>query len=208
MELKSYITIFRQQMRIFLACVIVTLSLVLLWQISQPERLQATLLINIGRVSVPETPDYAYDSFYRLQADERFGDTVVRWLGSPRVVEDILAAAGLNPHTLDTATLRHVFTAKRLSSQVVEVTYADTDPEHLQKIAAAGVMVLNQYTESLNRENREANWFVVIGSEPVIRDERIALPLALAVGLGFGIFIGFWAALFSHYLRHNSLSTS
>ena len=93
MEFKEYMAIFKRHARVFwlvvLGCVVVSV----IWQQNQRAVYQATLLINIGRGSVQNTEQYTYDNFYRLQADERFADTVVRWLGSPRIVEDIYADA-------------------------------------------------------------------------------------------------------------------
>ncbi|MDP3957652.1 MAG: hypothetical protein Q8Q10_04085, partial [bacterium] len=97
---------------------------------------------------------------------------------------------------------KNAFGAKRLSSQMVEVTYADANEKTLKKISDAAVMTLNRYTDSLNRENKETNWFTVIGSDPIVRDARIPLSLALVIGLLFGVFVGFWTVLIRHYFRN------
>ena len=204
MELKQYFDIFLGQIRTFLAVVLVSLLCVFVWYVSQPPSYQATLLLNIGRGSLQHTDQYTYDSFYRLQADERFADTVVRWLGTPRIVEDIYARAGLNRQAAAIPSLKNTFQAKRLSSQMIEVTYADPDAATLEQIAVAAVAVLNDYTQSLNQKDRGAEWFVVVGSDPVIRDARVSLSFVLSIGLVFGIFIGFWAALFRHYFRRSA----
>lgn len=201
MELRDYIGIFREQRKVFWMTVFFCVLAAVAWQKSQRAEYQATLLLNIGRTGTENTQDYTYDSFYRLQADERFADTVVRWLGSPRVVEDIYSAANLNLKNIGVRDLKSVFAAKRLSSQMIEVTYTDQSDKALKKISEAAVVTLNRYTDSLNKENKEVNWFVVIGNDPVIRDARVPFPLAAAVGLAFGIFIGFWAALIRHYLQ-------
>lgn len=200
MELREYLDIFKRQIKWFWATILLFLFIAGAWQQSQPEKLQATLLLNIGRASVQDTRDYTFDSFYRLQADERFADTVVRWLGSPRVVEDIYGSVGIETRDMSTQTLENIFGAKRLSSQMIEVTYAYPNQEMLQKISETTVAYLNTYTESLNKESsEEANWFVVIGSDPVIRDVRVTLVFALALGLALGVFIGFWVAVIKHY---------
>jgi hypothetical protein len=100
--------------------------------------------------------------------------------------------------------LKNAFQAKRLSSQMIEVVYADPDAATLKQMAGAAVVVLNEYTQSLNQENGTAEWFVVIGNDPVIRDARVSLSFVLAIGLIFGVFIGFWAALLRHYFRKNA----
>lgn len=199
MELKEYIALFKKQIRWFWMTVFLFVLTAGVWQKNQPENFQATLLLNIGRSGVQNTEDYTFDSFYRLQADERFSDTVVRWLGSPRVAEDIYTAVGIDVNSISTRTLSSTFGAKRLSSQMIEVTYSNADKKVLRKISGATIITLNQYTDSLNKESKESNWFVVIGSDPVIRDARITFPFALAIGLLLGVFIGFWVALIKHY---------
>src|SRR3989344_246631 len=137
MELKEYIAIFRQQAKVFWMTAGVIIFLVIVWQQNQSVRYQATLLLNIGREGVQQTEQYTYDHFYRLQADERFADTVVRWFGSPRVVEDIYDATGLRVSDDNARDMEHIFVAKRLSSQMIEVTYTDSDTKTLKKIAEA-----------------------------------------------------------------------
>lgn len=199
MEFREYIAIFRKHSGMFWLSVIIFVAGAFLWQGNQPERYQATLLLNIGRIGTEETADYTFDSFYRLQADERFADTVVRWLGSPRVVEDIYVAAGLEPSTIGIRDLKSAFSAKRLSSQMIEVGFSGADRETLEKISTASIVVLNRYAESLNRDDRSESWFMVIGDDPVIRDARVGLASALVIALVFGIFIGFWMAFVRHY---------
>lgn len=201
MDLKDFLGIFRKRAKLFFGIVAVSFVIVFIWQKNQPENFQATLLINIGRASVQNTAEYAYDNFYRLQADERFADTVVRWLGSPRVVEDIYRTSGIDPGTIGVRDLKTIFGAKRLSSQVIEVSYNNPDEKLVQEISGAAVSILNQYAESLNKDNKETNWFTVIGSSPVIRDARIPLPIALLLGLAGGVFIGFWTVLLRHYFQ-------
>ncbi len=203
MEFKEYITFFKKQIRWFWMTIFLFVLIAGVWQKDQPENFQATLLLNIGRTGVQNTPDYTFDGFYRLQADERFSDTVVRWLSSPRVVEDIYTAVGIDSKALSTRTLSSTFGAKRLSSQMIEVTYSNADEKVLQKISEATIITLNRYTDSLNKESKESNWFVVIGSDPVIRDVRVTFPFALTIGLLLGVFIGFWVALVKHYFTDN-----
>lgn len=201
MELKELIAVFRKGRLFFAAVLLFSLAAAFFWQRSQPTSEQAILLLNIGRSGMEQNNSYyTYDSFYRLQADERFADTVVRWLSSPRVVSDIYTEARLSPEQLGIKDLKKVFAAARLSSQMIEVSYTGTNEKNLKQLADATVTVLGRYTKELNQEKNETDWFVVIGSDPVIRDARVTLTLALAVGLAVGLFVGFWSVLFRHYL--------
>ena len=204
MELRDLITVFRKQRQFFLGSVLLFVLVAWGWQQAQPMTYQATLLINIGRTGVDTTSAYAYDGFYRLQADERFADTIVRWLAAPRVVEDIYREAHLDARGLGTKQLSGTLTAGRLSSQMITVTYGGRDEQTLKQLAVAAVTVLNRYTESLNTDGHEKSWFVVIGSDPVIRDGRVSRSLALVLGLVLGMFVGFWLVLLRHYLAKSS----
>lgn len=203
MELTEYINIFRKQAKTFWLTVFLFVAGAFVWQGLQPRSYDAALLINIGRFGVQQTTEYAYDSFYRLQADERFADTVVRWLSSPRVVEDIYAEAKIDADTIGLRGLKGAFSGKRLSSQMVEVSYAARNERQAAELSGAIVSVLNRYTDSLDREGREPGWFSVIGSDPVVRDGRTSLPIAFLAGLALGIFLGFWVVLFKHYFKNN-----
>lgn len=203
MEFKQLIAIFRKDLSFFVGLVLLVVIIALVWQRNQPPVSQATLLLNVGRTGTEQTSDYTYDSFYRLQADERFADTVVRWLSSPRVVEDIYKDARLNPESLGLRDLKKTFTAGRLSSQIIEVNFSNQNEKLLPELSRSAVTVLGRYTDSLNKENKEKNWFAVIGSDPVIRDGRVETNTALLLGLAIGLFIGFWGVLFRHYLRDN-----
>lgn len=201
MELRDYADIFRKQEKVFWMTVFLCVLAAIVWQKSQRVTYQATLLLNIGRAGVQNTEEYTYDGFYRSQADERFADTVVRWLGSPRVVEDIYGAANADMEKKSVRDLKSTFEAKRLSSQMIEVTYTDTDIGMLEKIADVMTATLNRYADSLNKENKEVNWVVVIGSDPIIRDARVPFFLSVAVSLLLGVFIGFWAVVIRHYFQ-------
>lgn len=194
--MREYIRIFWKDRLLFAVLVILFVFFGALWQGLQPVRYQAALLLNVGRQSVQETQDYTFDSFYRLQADERFGDTVVRWLQSPRVVTDIFQDAGESAPGNST----DFFQARRLSSQVIEVTFVSGDEETLRSLSHAAVKVLNRYAADLNRENSEANWFVVIGSEPILSDARVPFLPVLLISFFIGFFVAFWTILLKHYL--------
>lgn len=202
MELKKFFEIFRKQTGFFWSVVLIVVALAILWQVTQPEKYQASLLLNIGRSGTQTTTDYTYDSFYRLQADERFADTVVRWLGDPRVVTLIFEEAGVNAETHSLRELRGAFGAGRLSSQMIEVHYGAGTPELARDIADSVTQVLNRFANRLNREAQEESWFLILGEEPVVRDGRTSLDFALALGMIAGLFLAFWAVLIRNYLSN------
>lgn len=202
MELRDVVKLYWEERRLFVLGIVIVIFGTLVWQVNQPVMYRASLLLNIGRSGAQATSDYTYDNFYRLQADERFADTVVRWLQSPRVVSDILATAGIRPVTASERDLRSLMSAKRLSSQVIEVSFVQESVPILEKESAAIVQVINVYAAGLNQSQSSVpeGWFVVVGSQPVILDARVSTNTALLFGLAAGVFGAFWLVALRHYL--------
>ncbi len=201
MELRDIIRLYRKESRLYLRIIAFFVVLGAIFYQLQGPKFVATELLNVGRLGSQPTNDYTYDAFYRLQADERFADTVVRWLAAPRIVEDIYRKTGVDPGTFSTRTLEKTFRAARLSSQVIQVTYSARDEEDLKRLAQAMPAVLNDATASLNADKRDPSWFMILSSEPVIRDGRFSLGQALGIAVILGVFVGFWMVLFRHYWR-------
>jgi hypothetical protein len=93
MDLREFLRLFWKERVLFSGTVAVFVATGFVVQLLQPIRFAAEITMNVARSGVRTTTEYAYDDFYRLQADERFADTVVRWLESPRIVSDILHTA-------------------------------------------------------------------------------------------------------------------
>lgn len=201
MEFREIVRLYWEERRLFALVVAVTVFVTLVWQVNQPVSYRASLLLNIGRqgAQATTTGEYTYDNFYRLQADERFADTVVRWLESPRVVSDILKEAGIRPQAASESDLRGMIGAKRLSSQVIETSFAETRKEILEKESDAIVKVLNQYASGLNQGSASEGWFVVVGSNPVILDARTAPGTAISFGAIAGLLFAFWGVAIKRY---------
>jgi capsular polysaccharide biosynthesis protein len=200
MELKEYLAIFKKHLKLFLGVITIFLLAGLAWQFLQPLTYKSSLTLNVTRIGTQKTDAYRYDGFYRLQADERFADTVVRWLQSPRIVADIYNDAKIMASGLSQRTLSKIFKAQRLSSQEILVTYVTSDSRTAQTLAESIVKVINSKADELNKFQKEENWFTILGSEPVVRENRRDTRIVLFASLVLGAFLGFWAVLIRHYL--------
>lgn len=201
MELRELIALFRREARAFWTAVLICLILGFLFYRLQPVAYEAELLLNVARVGSQQTADYKYDGFYRLQADERFADTLVRWLSAPRVVEDIFAEAGTDRAQARPFLLRGTFVAERLSSQAVRVRYRTESRPAAVRLSDALVRVLNRETASLNQGTKDDTWFAVSAGDPVVADGRTALGPVLVLSLLIGLFVGVWTVLIRHYWK-------
>lgn len=203
MEIKKFIDLFKKQARLFWFTVGICIFVGVIWQTSQRDFFVGNLTLNITRGGREITSDYQYHDFYRLQADERFADTVVRWLQSPRIVTDIYGNIGLSSEHVGTRTLSRLIKAERLSSQVIQVTYQANDEQTSKEIAHSIVNRLNQESEALNVDSKEYAWFVIRGDEPITRSGKLNTDFVVTVSFLVGLFFGFWAVLFKHYMSRS-----
>lgn len=193
MELKEYIAIFKKHFKLFLLATALIMAAIIIFQSAKPLTYKTSLALNITRDGSQKTDDYKYDEFYRLQADERFADTVVRWMALPGITADICDEAGVSKNKK--------FKAKRFSSQVIEITYITSDVKTAQKLSDSIIKVLNRETEKLNEFQKNEAWFKILGSRPIITNNKPDLWKTALVGLLIGAFLGFWAILIKHYLE-------
>ncbi len=194
MELRDIYRIFEERKNIFLIVFFSCVFVALLTFRFQPGRFETNLTVNVSRSGTQATSDYTYDQFYRLQADERFADTVVRWLAAPSIQDDIRTASGVSSDVAGSIT------AKRLSSQMIDVTYISRTKDGFGGMSHAVPEILNKETEKLNILAKSPDWFVVMADDPAVRDARLPMRIVLPLGVALGAFLGFWAVLSYWYL--------
>lgn len=195
MELKDFIKMFWKYRGTFFSVTLFVVLIAFAWNFLLPKNYAASLMLNVTRSGTQQTSEYAYDDFYRLQADERFADTVVRWLGDPRVITDIYSSAKVSLHPSESLK------AKRLSSQMISVAFTSPTVDNAKKTASSVVDIVNKQAEKLNEQQKQYTWFVIQGSEPVIILAQWPASKVLAFSLLFGMFLAFWTVLGRHYFE-------
>ncbi len=200
MELKEYFQILKTEMKTFIAIVAVVFLLAGGYFIFQPMVFDASLTLNITRSGAQNTDNYKYDDFYRMQADEKFAETIVEWLKSPRVEEDIYKNAGIDVSDYSLKRLSTGITAEQRSSQVVVANFSAPDQKKVQNIAYSVSKIISQNIKNLNNDQKESSWFEIISGEPVIRIREIN-PITIPAIFFGGIFMAFFGVLFKHYLQ-------
>jgi len=203
MDLKQYLKIFLKNRTWFLItilCVVVVGAVYGKYKESRPTSYQVSLLLNVTRSGTQTTDAYRFDDFYRLQADEKFADTVVKWLVNPRIVTDIFNENGMISGGIDLKKLSKFFKPKRLSSQTIEVNFTSNSAREAQDLSESTVKALNSEIKSLNQYQKEDNWFKIVGDEPVIKEYKVDWKNVFLVSLILGVFLGIWTVLIRHYL--------
>lgn len=201
MELKEYIQIIKQNIKIFFTVVVLIVLGSFAYLYLRPVSYSTTLTLDVTRQGSQNTPDYKFDDFYRLQADEKFAETIVQWLQSPRTVTEIYLKSGINPEQLTLRQLTKYFKAEKLSSQMVAVRFSASNLNIARKISAALPEIISKNTERLNQNQKENTWFQVVPQEAVIIQNTFDPFLVFVITLAIGIFAAFWAAMIAHYIK-------
>lgn len=201
MELKEYIKIIKNNFKLFVLVVFITVLASILFFYFKPISYNTSLIINITRQGSPASTEYNYGGFYRLQADEKFAETVVRWLKSPRIALNILKEAGLENQRLSMRELSNIFKAEKMSSQVVLVSFSSPNEKQASQTSRVIVKNISQNTENLNKNQKEKDWFEIAALEPVIIKNQTNYGLVSLISLIVGLFLAFWAVLLKHYFK-------
>lgn len=195
MELKEYIKIFKKRWKLFVGVVVSVLVIGVLIQSLLPIKYKVNVDLNITRIGYQKnTNGYRYDEFYRLQADERFADTVVRWLESDRVKIDI-------SNDVRVSSFEKI-KARRLSSQMISVNFLIREKRYSEKIVNSMAKILDKKTMELNKYQQDPNWFKILISQPTVSDHRLSFGKLILILLLSGIFIGTWVVFIKHYFNN------
>jgi len=201
MEIRDYFRIIKQNWQTFGLVVILFLVLGGIFLATQKESFAISLTVNITRKGAQITTDYKFDDLYRLQADEKFAETIVGWLMSPRIAKDILDKAQIKNDGISLRGLSRKFKAEKISSQIVAVNFSTANKDDAGRIAKAIIEELSDNTEKLNQLQQENNWFSLSINDPVIVKNIYSFKVVIPLMLILGIFFAFWVIMLVHYWK-------
>lgn len=204
MELREYYLILKKDFRLILLTVVLIVAGGFAYSYLRPVSYDTSLILNISRLGTQETDQYRYDDFYRIQADEKFAETVVEWLKSPRISSDIYADAGIDTASWNLRQLSKNINPEKLSPQIVSVNFSSPDQKTAEKISRSIVKVISGNTQSLNKDQKNSTWFEIIPQDPITKKYCLDNTLLLMASLLFGFFAGFWVVMIRHYFGTKS----
>jgi len=201
MEFKEFIQIFKNNFKLFILVIILIIAGGFIYFSFLPISYGTSLTLNITRSGSQNTDNYKFDDFYRLQADEKFAETLVEWLKSPRIVADIYDKAGVDYNGFSLRKFSKVIKPEKMSSQVVAVSYSSPNSDIAKKISAAIISIVSKNIANLNTDQKENTWFKIDASDPLIVLNKVTPLEILMIFFLIGIFIAFWIVLITHYLK-------
>jgi len=167
-----------------------------------PEKKIATLSVDIGRdQQKQQMEEYQFDQFYRLEADDRFANTIVEWCKDPNVqrviTEDVKSEMSEQDITLAIKSLR----AEKKSANLVQITYAVSDETNATPFAKSIYDIFVEKINSLNSGADQEGWFKIIGSGPTVSEKSIPFISLFLIFASGGLLISLFIVLSGHYFK-------
>lgn len=203
MTFTELVALFDRERRLFIGTLGVVIILSLLAYQFQPVGYTSELLLSVTRTSVATTTEYAYDHFYRLQADERMAESISEYLQSETGKRDVAERAKLEGKAYREYT-QSKLQVVRSGAASFKVNYRTSEMVLGDKLGEAIALAANEYVFSLNEDARQKEWFTVIGEKPVTQSAAWPLERFVLIGIVAGLFLGFWAVLGRYFWQNYS----
>jgi len=201
MELKEYLKIIKKSLKLILAVGVVAGLSAFLFSSFSPIEYETSLPFLISKNKTQDTDDFKYDGYYALQAGEMLADTIVEWTKSPAVVNAIYQEASVHGNFGSIKSYTKKFTAKKMSSQHIEIKFNSDTKESAEKISSAAVKIMNDKIKTLEKNSGEEIAFSVSGESPIIVEKKPDALLILFIGFISGIMMGVFVVFGKEYFR-------
>lgn len=202
MELKEYLKIIKKNLKLILAIGAIAGLSAFLFSSLQPVKYEISLSILISKNKTQETDDFKYDGYYALQASEMLADAIVEWTKSPAMVNAIYQEASVAGNFGSVKSYSKKFTAKKMSSQHIEIKFNSDTKESAEKISAAAVKVISNKIMDLEKSSEEEIAFSANGESPIIMEKKPDASLNLIIGFISGLVLGVFGVFGREYFRN------
>lgn len=166
-----------------------------------PQKYRATFSIDITRDTEKKVEaDYEYDQFYRLEADDRFGRTIVQWFSDEAIISEIYSVSKNTKEDFKNHNFDTKFRAEKLANSYIKVNFAVSDKKEVGPLFVGVKKVLKGKTDVFNGGFNEQNRFNLVFNGPIVKESKIPF-IPLFVGLvGSGFFIASFGVMLKRYL--------
>ena len=202
MELKQYLKIIKQNAKLVLIIAVLTALFSFVFSVIQPVKYETSLSLLISKNKTQQTDDFKYDGYYALQASEIIADSIQQWVKSPEIVSAVYQKARIDSDFKNIKGYTKKFTAKKMSSQYVEVKFSAITKEDAEKISRAVVEVINNKVEALEKNSEGEVAFFIESGEPIIIKNKPDLLFNLFIGFISGLVLGVFAVFGREYFSN------
>ena len=202
MELKQYLKIIKQNAKLVLIIAVLTALFSFVFSVIQPVKYETSLSLLISKNKTQQTDDFKYDGYYALQASEIIADSIQQWVKSPEIVSAVYQKARIDSDFKNIKGYTKKFTAKKMSSQYVEVKFSAITKEDAEKISRAVVEVINNKVEALEKNSEGEVAFFIESGKPIIIESKPNLLFNLFIGFISGLVLGIFTVFGKEYFSN------
>ena len=145
-----------------------------------------------------QTPDYQYDSYYAIQANDLLATQFTEWLKGAAVVPMIYERAGLKDKG---NLLQKEWKVENHSPQDVEIIFRGRNKDRVSTLAKAALDTVNQRKDEFTGVGESSLGTIIVPTEVIVVTNNASLSLNLLIGLLAGILVGlifvYFKAIFS-----------
>ncbi|MCK5465988.1 hypothetical protein KAI56_00620 [Candidatus Parcubacteria bacterium] len=200
MELKEYLKIVKKNFKLIITIGIITAVSAFAFSVAQPVKYETSLSLSIIKDKTQMTDDFKYNGYYALQTSEIIANSIEQWFKSPETVDAIYRRAQVDSEFENIKSYAKKFTAKKMSSQYVEVKFKSGTREEAERISTATVEIINNKTEKLKEISEQEVSFSVSSENPVIVESKADVFLNSIIGLISGLALGIFVVFLRRYL--------
>jgi capsular polysaccharide biosynthesis protein len=199
MEIRNYFRTIGRFIWWFIIPLILVLLLSLIISLVYNVSYQAPVSFAINhKPQQAQTPDYQYDSYYAIQANNLLASQFTEWLKGASVIPVIYERAGLKD---ESGLLQKEWKVENHSPQDVEIIFRGRSKDRVSTLAKAALNTVNGKKDEFTGTGDSSLGTVDVSSEIIVVTNNTSLSLNLLIGLLAGILIGlifvYFKAIFS-----------
>ncbi len=168
---------------------------------------QSSISFSVNRVNRQTTEYYEYDGYYAISAAELFSQTLMSWFMTPSVLLEIYEQAEVDPQIKSLSSFASRFRARQYASQNIVVSFKEKDQAKATKISNAVVNIVQTKAADLNKTSDQKSIFEVVGSKPVIVEQKLSYWLAGVISLLCGLIVSIILVYLFRYFKEESPTT-
>ena len=205
MELKEYIKIIKNDLKLIFIIALITSFSAFLFSFLQPVKYETSLSLLLSKDSSQMTDDFKYDGYYALEASGILADSIVQWIKSPELISSVYQKAQIDGKFKNLKSYTKKITAKKMSQQYIEVKFETNNIDQANKISVAIIDEINNKIQNIKKDSEEEIAFLISNENPITIKKEQNIFLNSIIGLISGVMLGIFFVFFKRYLKTDSL---
>ncbi len=205
MELKEYIKIIKNDLKLIFVIAFITSFSAFLFSSLQPIKYETSLSLLLSKDRSQLTDDFKYDGYYALEASGILADSIVQWVKSPELISSVYQKAQIDGNFKNLKSYTKKIIAKKMSSQYIEVKFETNNIDQANKISIAIVDEINGKIQKMKNDSEEEIAFLISNENPITIKKEQNIFLNSIVGLISGVMLGIFLVFFRRYFKADTL---